>query len=161
MQRNSIACERIYTSPVSVAGLPLGVLSIAADIVNEYSQQKISGLIVISARFEGAGRFTTVPTQLLPIITELDRPAVSTPYQSRQHLLEVVVREYLYITIYELLLDSLAAEHGMRLIAAESARQWIDDTQQSVQRQLSAVRRENSTQEVLDIVAGSRKFKKF
>jgi F-type H+-transporting ATPase subunit gamma len=160
MAKKSVACERVYTAPASVDGLPPGVLSIASDIVKQYAQQKIASLTVVSARFEGAGRFTATSTQLLPIVTRSDRPAVATPYQSRQHLLEVAVREYLYITIYELLLDSLAAEHGMRLIAAESARKWIDDTHQDVQRQLAAVRRENSTQEVLDIVAGSRKVKK-
>jgi len=54
------------------------------------------------------------------------------------------------------LLDSLASEHGMRLLAAESARQWIDETKDSVHRQLTACRREAATQEVLDIVAGAR-----
>ncbi len=160
LAKRSIASERTYTAPASVDGLPLGVLEIAQDVVKEYSQQKISALTVVSARFEGAGRFTAVATQLLPIATKSDQPIVATPYQSRAHLLEVAVREYLYITIYELLLDSLAAEHGMRLVAAESARKWIDDTRQSVQRQWSAVRRESSTQEVLDIVAGSRKVKR-
>ncbi len=141
-------------------GCLLGVLEIADDIVREYAGQKISGLTVVSARFLGAGKFEAVATQLLADRHKIDRPVVATPYQSRRHLLEVSVREYLYITIYELLLDSLAAEHGMRLIAAESARQWIEDTRQSVQRQLSAVRRESSTQEVLDIVAGSKKVRR-
>ena len=135
-------------------------LKIAEDVVREYSQQKIAGLTVISARFDGAGRFDAIPTQLLPIVAKSRQTPVSTPYQTRAHLLEVAVREYLYITLYELLLDSLAAEHGMRLIAAEGARKWIEDTQLTVQRQLSAVRRENSTQEVLDIVGASRKLKK-
>ena len=42
--------------------------------------------------------------QLLPIITKSDQPLVTTPYQTRGHLFEAAVREYLYITIYELLL---------------------------------------------------------
>ncbi len=160
MEKQSIHYEQTYLAPASVDGLPLGVLSIAEDIVKEYSQHKLSSLTVVSARFEGAGRFSAILTQLLPIITKPRQTVVATPYQSRRHLLEVALREYLYVTIYELLLDSLAAEHGMRLIAAESARKWIDDTHQTVQRQLSAVRRENSTQEVLDIVSGSRRIKK-
>ena len=68
----------------------------------------------------------------------------------------VAVREFLYTTLHELLLDSLASEHGMRLLAAESARQWLDETSETVRRQLSASRREATTQEVLDIVAGAR-----
>jgi F0F1-type ATP synthase gamma subunit len=71
-------------------------------------------------------------------------------------LAAVAVREFLYTTLHELLLDSLASEHGMRLLAAESARQWLDETSETVRRQLAASRRESTTQEVLDIVAGSR-----
>ncbi len=159
MAKKPVPCERTFAAPASVDGLPTGVQEIAEEIVTAYSQQKISALTVVSARFEGAGRFTAIPTQLLPIVMSSDPPPVATPWQSRGHLLEVAVREYLYITVYELLLDSLAAEQGMRLFAAESARKWIDDARQSVQRQWPAVRRESSTQEVLDIVAGSRRAK--
>jgi len=50
----------------------------------------------------------------------------------------------------------LAAEHGMRLMAAESAVEWIDRTTVTTARRLSAARSEASTQELLDIVSGSR-----
>jgi F-type H+-transporting ATPase subunit gamma len=157
LTKKSVPCERTYAAAASVDGLPLRLLEIAEHIVREYAQQKITDLTVVSARFQGAGRFDAIATQLLPIATEPVEQSVKTPYQTRHHLLEVALREYLYITLYELLLDALAAEHGMRLVAAESARKWIDETHQSVGRQLAAVRRENSTQEVLDIVAASRK----
>jgi F0F1-type ATP synthase gamma subunit len=58
--------------------------------------------------------------------------------------------------LYEILLDALASEHGMRLIAAESARQWIDDTRTTLRRQLAAIHREATTQEVLDLVSGAK-----
>jgi F0F1-type ATP synthase gamma subunit len=66
------------------------------------------------------------------------------------------VREFLYTTLHELLLDSLASEHGMRLLATESARQWLDEASASIRRDLAASHREATTQEVLDIIAGSR-----
>ena len=47
-------------------------------------------------------------------------------------------------TLYEILLDALAAEHGMRLLAAESALEWLDDSTVTTARRLSAARSERS-----------------
>ena len=56
-----------------------------------------------------------------------------------------------------MLLDALAAEHGMRLMAAESALEWLDSTAITASRRLSTAKSEAATQELLDIVAGGRK----
>ncbi len=68
----------------------------------------------------------------------------------------MAVREFLYVTLYEILLEALAAEHGMRIVAAESALQWLDNTIEMTKRRLTASRSETSTQELLDIVSGGR-----
>jgi F-type H+-transporting ATPase subunit gamma len=73
-----------------------------------------------------------------------------------QHLRAVAVREFLYIMLHEILLDALAAEHGMRLMASEAALQWLDETSRRTDRQLATSRVESATQELLDIVAGGR-----
>jgi F0F1-type ATP synthase gamma subunit len=67
-----------------------------------------------------------------------------------------VVREYLYITLYDLLIDALAAEHSARLVATEAAEQWLTERSHRVRRQLVATRREATTQEVLEIATGAR-----
>ncbi len=68
----------------------------------------------------------------------------------------MAVREFLYITLYEILLDALAAEHGMRLMAAESALEWLDNTGTTTARRLANARGEAATQELLDIIGGGR-----
>lgn len=162
---------RTYPGPASVEGLPRQLLSVAEDVIDDYSQGVIGSLEVCSAKFSGAGRFEVVSTRLLPfpnasdhrvedasrLHDEASRTFFRTPYQSLERLLASVVREHLYIEMYQVLLEALASEHGMRLVAAENARGWIDDTGRSVKRRLAAVRREISTQEVLDIVSSSRK----
>jgi F0F1-type ATP synthase gamma subunit len=67
-----------------------------------------------------------------------------------------MVREFLYTTLYEILLDALASEYGMRRLATDSARQWLAAATAATRRQLVASRREATTQEVLDIVAGAK-----
>lgn len=158
LARLDIQPQRLYSAPTSVEGLPNLLLQLAQDMLDDFVQRIIGGLFVVSARFEGAGQFTPVVTRVLPIRPEQPVETLRpTNYQSDHHLAAVAVREFLYTILYELFLDSLASEHSMRLVAAESARQWLDETGDAVRRQLSASRRETATQELLDIVAGSRR----
>lgn len=157
LSQHDIEPKRLYNAPASVDGLPNLLLRLAQDLLDDFLRQEMGSLFVVSAQFEGAGRFTPVVTRVLPV--QASRPAQRlrlTTYQSHGRLAGVAVREFLYTTLHELLLDSLASEHGMRLLAAESARQWLNETTETIRRQLSACRREATTQEVLDIVAGSR-----
>jgi F-type H+-transporting ATPase subunit gamma len=157
LARYNIKPQRQYKAPASVDGLPGLLLQIAQDMLDDFVRRVIGSLNVVSARFEGAGRFSPVVTRVLPISLSLPaEPLRPTNFQSHHHLTAVAVREFLYTTLHELMLDSLASEHGMRLLAAESARRWLDETSDTVRRQLSASRREATTQEVLDVVAGSR-----
>jgi F-type H+-transporting ATPase subunit gamma len=157
LQRHHLEAARVYRAPTSVDGLPGLLIQLAQDLLDDLRQARFGSLSVVSARFEGAGSFSPVITHVLPArppqVEESLRP---TPYQSYRRLAAVALREFLYITLYELLLDSLASEHGMRLLAAESARKWLEETTATVHRRLIACHREAATQEVLDIVAGSR-----
>lgn len=157
LTRLNIFPQRVYPAPASVQGLPGLLLQLAQDLLDDYTQQKIGYLDVVSGRFEGVGHFSPVLTRVLPIeLARAGPPLRPTSYESAGHLIAVAVREFLYITLYEFLLDALASEHGMRLVSAESARQWLDSTTESVRRQLATCRREATTQEVLDIVAGTK-----
>jgi F-type H+-transporting ATPase subunit gamma len=155
LARRHIVPYRSYPAPASVEGLPRLLLQLAQDVLDDVSSRRMGGLSVISARFEGAGRFTPVVTPVLPLAPpQPAEPLRPSPYQSAPRLRAVAIRELLYVTLYELLLDALAAEHGMRLVAAESALKWLDETQHRVHRQLAALRRELTTQEVFEVLAG-------
>lgn len=157
LQREGTDVVRAFAGPTSVDGLPNLLLELAQDLLDGFFNGSIGSLRVVSAQFEGAGRFSASLTRVLPIEVDVCSKTRLRPttYQRHSRLAAVAVREYLYTTLYELLLDALAAEHGMRLVAAQSAQQWLDKTSESVERQLSASRREATTQEVLDIVAGT------
>jgi F0F1-type ATP synthase gamma subunit len=94
---------------------------------------------------------------LLPVQPPADAPPLRpSPYTRPAHLAAVVVREFLYVALHETLLDALAAEHGKRLVVAESARGWLEERMHATTQQLRAVRRETTTQEVLEVAAGAR-----
>jgi len=158
LAKSELVPFRTYDAPASLEGLSLLLLGLAQDVLADYLALKIGSLQVVSAGFEGVGHFTPLSVQVLPIESaEGAEPLRRSPYIESGHLAMVAVREFLYITLYEILLDALAAEHGMRLMAAESALEWLDNTATTASRRLANARSEAATQELLDIVTGGRK----
>jgi F0F1-type ATP synthase gamma subunit len=72
-------------------------------------------------------------------------------------LLTVALREFLYIVLFQRLLDALAAEHSTRLVATSAAAEWLQTRIAATRQQLATSRRETSTQELLDIVSGTHR----
>lgn len=156
-RRAGIPLVRTYPAVTSVPGLTGLLLTLADDVLGDYLNAAFTALYVVSARFEGVGAFTPVVTRVLPVSpARRVRRAATVRYVTGSYLERNAIREYLYSTMYELLLDALASEHGMRLVATQSAGQWLDERVRQLQRQLSGVRRESSTQEVLEVAAGAR-----
>jgi len=157
LAKSSLAPWRTYNAPASLEGLSRLLLGLAQDVLEDYLALRIGSLQVVSAGFDGVGHFTPLSARVLPIgPVAAARPLRQSPYVDSDYLTRVAVREFLYITLYEILLDALAAEHGMRLMAVESALEWVDDTATATSRQLTSARGEAATQELLDIVCGGR-----
>ena len=158
LAKHSLVPLRAYDAPASLGGLSQILLGLAQDLLEDYMSQKIGSLHVVSASFCGVGHFDPVSIRVLPIEpVTATAPLRRSPYVDPDHLTAVAVREYVYITLYEILLDALASEHGMRLMATESAIDWLDSTAAATSRRLISARSETATQELLDIVAGGRK----
>jgi F-type H+-transporting ATPase subunit gamma len=161
LERANVQVTRAYPAAASVAGLTRLLLTLADDVFGDYLAGAFGSLTAVPARFEGVGAFTARTTRVLPIAPRQAVGTVAaTPYASARHLAVSLVREYLYSTLFELLLDALAAEHGTRLIATEGAAEWLDAQVSDLRRQLSSARRESSTQEVLDIAGAARRHRR-
>jgi F-type H+-transporting ATPase subunit gamma len=157
LAKHSLHPARSYDAPASLEGLSTLLEGLAQDILDDYLARRIGALYVISAGFAGVGHFKPLVVRVLPIEpTAPTTPIPTSPYLDSDHLMMVAVREFFYISLFGILLDGLAAEHGMRLMAAESALEWLDGVTVATSRRLAAARSEASTQELLDIVSGSR-----
>jgi len=154
--RRAIEVDRTYPAPTSVAGIPDLLLRLAQDMLGAYVSRRMSRFEVVSSRFEGIGGDHPVITRLLPVGVERSEVAFSARYASRERFDAVAVRELLYISMYSLLLDALASEHGARLVATQSAEQWLEERTRRLRRQLMASRREAGTQETLEVATGAR-----
>jgi len=157
LARAGFAPERAWAGATGTAGLPGLLVPLVNEIVAAVAARRIGSLVLVAAHFDGAGRYQPVRVTLLPIRPPTGAPPLRpSPYQRPAHLATVVVREFLYVALHETLLDALAAEHGKRLVVAESARTWLEERTHTTAQQLRAVRREATTQEVLEMAAGAR-----
>jgi F-type H+-transporting ATPase subunit gamma len=156
LARRDIEVERTYPAPASVQGITDLLLRLAQDMLGDYVIRRLACFEVVSSRFEGVGADRPTTTRLLPIGADPPELSIPTRYASRDRFAGVAVRELLFVTMYSLLLESLASEHGARLAATGSAERWLDERTEQLRRHLAASRREASTQETIEIAAGAR-----
>lgn len=154
--RRGVGVSQAYAGPMSVRGIAPLLLSLAEDVLTTYAQQRLSSFDIVSSAFDGVGTANPVCKRLLPVEAGQAIGARQARYVGAEHLASAVVREFLYITLYDLLLDSMAAEFGARLTATQAAESWLKERSEGLRRSLMATRREASTQEVIEITSGAR-----
>lgn len=157
LEREGVRPDRMHPAPASVGSLPGLLLPLVDEILALRGTGELGPLWLVAARFEGAGHFRAVRVPVLPVVAPPATAALAaSPYSDPRHLRTVVIREYLYAALYETLLEALASEHGKRLVTAESARSWLAERMEATRRGAIAIRREASTQEVLEIATAAR-----
>jgi F-type H+-transporting ATPase subunit gamma len=139
-----------------VRGITEYLLHLAEDLLAGYVDEGLSSLDIVSTRFVGVGAHPPSVLRLLPLASERSDHGPVVRYVSHATLAFAIIREYLYIALYELLIDALAAEHSARLVATEAAGEWLLERRERVRQQLAATRREASTQEVIEVASGAR-----
>lgn len=154
--RRGVELATIYEGPTSARGITTLLLKLAEDVLTRYAAERLSSFHIVASRFAGIGVPSPESVRLLPVEAAPGQPAREARYVGRESFVAAVIREYLYITLYELLLDALASEHGARLAATQSAERWLDERTERIRRHLMASRRESSTQEMIEIAAGAR-----
>lgn len=152
LSRGGIPLTRVHPAPTTIGGIP-GVL---LELGEELLRSNLGSLEIVSARFVGVGAVRPTSTALLPLEDLPPEPLAQARYASQDRFAEAAVRELLYITLYDLLLDAVASEHGARLVATQAAEKWLDERATRVRRQLADLRRETTTQEMLEIATAAR-----
>jgi F-type H+-transporting ATPase subunit gamma len=83
------------------------------------------------------------PSKILPTYT-MDRP----------QLVYALLGQYLFVSLYQALAESLASENAARLAAMQAAENNIDERLKDLRLQYNQLRQSTITEELLDIVAG-------
>jgi len=183
LRARGIAPVVVFPAPTAGRGLAQQLLPVVDRILELRERGELGALWLVSARFAGAGQFRTEARRMLP--PDLSSPDMSlreplhldtlraaaspsapeliestavriSPCCSAAHVRAVALREYLAAMLHASLLEALCSEHGKRLVVAENARSWLSDRVAAQRHKLSSLRREQSTQEVFEVVSAAR-----
>ena len=156
LARRGVEIRGSYGAPTSVRGITGLLLRLAEEVLTTYVTERLSSFDIVSSRFEGVGITHPTTVRLLPLTSGRSVPEKGARYVTQEHLASAAAREFLYIILYDQLLDALASEHGARLVATQSAEKWLEERTERLRHHLASARREASTQEVIEIDAGAR-----
>ena len=74
--------------------------------------------------------------------------------------LRMLVREYLFVSLYRAIAESLASENASRLAAMERAEKNIDEMLEVLQKSYNRLRQSTIDEELFDVIAGFEALKK-
>ena len=74
--------------------------------------------------------------------------------------LRMLVREYLFVSLYKAIAESLASENASRLAAMERAEKNIDEMLEVLQKSYNRLRQSTIDEELFDVIAGFEALKK-
>ena len=144
-----------------------GVGRLAGDIVSHIEQlgrgQSLANLAVILVFTERAehGYQETVTRVLLPLDKSLLQP--KSRWQSRslpdysmnaEALLAALLRNHVFASVFRASAEAMVTENATRLALMQQAEQSVDEQLDSVKQELSNVRQDEITNELMDIVIG-------
>jgi F-type H+-transporting ATPase subunit gamma len=142
---------------------PNEVRKIVEDFAEQFTTGEIGKVFVLYNKFNSAISFTTTVQQVLPMSTseeEKEKYRTVLPYDFKyeptaQELLDSMIPESLFTVVYASVLDAIAAEHGSRMSAMESASQNCNDMIRTLTLKANKLRQAAITTELIEVVSGA------
>lgn len=158
-----VTVERRLTPPASVDGIE----RLASQIVREIERQaldlpllSLAVSLVYTRRLEHGER-GVVATPLLPLeraLLEAPRPwperTLPDFSMAPAALLAALVRNHIFASVFHASAEAMVTENAARLALMQQAEQSVDERLDAVRREVSRVRQDQVTEELMDIVIG-------
>ncbi|KLU05587.1 ATP synthase gamma chain [Rhodopirellula islandica] len=151
---------RIPTSVPEIADCVSDLLT-AVEAVRE--QRHLTTLRIYANMRSSAGAYQPNTTQLLPIdlawlqrlsVKSWESPCLPTFGGEREELFSLLVRQSLYVSLYQACAESLASENASRIAAMQAAEKNIEETLDELNTAFKTQRQTAITEELLDVVVG-------
>lgn len=155
--------EKEFVMPGSVSGIIGLVLDLIVGIERWQVEMKIQTIRIFHNKPIPKRGFIPVSQILLPPnkawlnrIKEKEWPTNKLPQFKIEAgiLFKKLLRQYLFVSLYQAVAESLSAEYGSRLSAMQRAEQKIDERLDQLKQAYSTERQSTITEELLDIIAG-------
>jgi len=132
---------------------------IAQQLVDMYTKAEVDAVYITYNEFKSAIQQRIVVERLLPLgSADLKDAVPGVDYifeQPPQEILNRLLPRYVEIEVYRALLESIAAEHGTRMAAMDTASRNAGDMIESLTLNMNRVRQAAITREIIEVVGGA------
>jgi len=132
---------------------------IAGQLIEMYSKAEIDAVYIIYNEFKSVIQQRIVIEKLLPLgSAELKENVSGVDYifeQPPQEILNRLLPRYVEIEVYRALLESIAAEHGARMEAMDTASRNAGEMIESLTLNMNRIRQAAITREIIEVVSGA------
>jgi len=130
-------------SPADLLSVPTSIQAIT-PLVGQILIE-IAGKLLLPLDHTWQNKLAAIPwpTKMLPEVIEGASSAI-----------QVFIREYLFVLLFQACAESLASENGSRLAAMQRAEKNIEDILEDLNRTLHRIRQESIDEELFDVISG-------
>lgn len=162
LEQQFMPIDRTYQMPGSVSGISEVVLELLSGI-EVWQQKNVKSVVVMHNKPNPRKGFKSRTQHLLPLNKTWLEHLANKPWPTNilpqftlnsQVLFMALLRQYLFVSLYRAVAESLAAEYDSRLSAMQRAEHKIEERLQELNRAYTEERQSSITGELLDIMAG-------
>jgi len=135
-------------------------VELTEDLAGRFERGEVDRVTLLLAEFKSAVQQRVVFRPLLPLeppaLDEDSLSRVDYLYEpSKPELLDQLIHRYLANQLFEVILESVASEHGARMTAMENATENAKDMIEHLTLDYNKARQSAITSELMDIVGGA------
>ncbi|MBZ5602296.1 MAG: F0F1 ATP synthase subunit gamma [Acidobacteriia bacterium] len=163
------AVEQTVVVPASITGIGAAVEEVLRKIEEWHSTRSIETVILFYARPVSGAWYRTRGVQLLPVdaqwinairVKKWPSKAIPMFTLDEQRLFQLLIREYLFVSLFRAFAESLASENASRLASMQVAEKNIEERLRALTTSSRRLRQESITSELLDIIASFEALRK-
>ena len=148
--------------PSSSSAISAAVEEVLRTIEDWHSKRGIDLVVLFNARPVSGAWYRVVGVQLLPVDARWINGLKAKRWPSKvipmftmneAQLLQALIREYLFVSLFRAFAESLASENASRLASMQVAERNIDDRLRALTSESRQLRQDSITAELLDIIA--------
>ena len=153
----------LFTVPISVKAIAPLVGRILVEIETQHSQAEGVELHLFHNRPTSDTGYTPASQRLLPLDENWRRKLAELPWPTKNlpeimgdsgTTLRALIREHLFVSIYQACAESLASENASRLAAMQRADKNIDELLEDLKGTFHRLRQGGIDEELFDVIAG-------
>ena len=154
--------EETAVVPASIPGIGAAVERVLHKVEEWHLTRGIETVVLFYARPVSGAWYRTRGVQLLPVDQQWINSLRVKPWPSKvipmytldqKQLFQLLIREYLFVSLFRAFAESLASENASRLASMQVAEKNIEERLRVLTTSSRRLRQETITSELLDIIA--------